>query len=369
MGKVKDLLKVAAVAAFIIALLSSLYVGINQLALRAATSRVEALPQHTISFNLPEPTSNTDDDATENDDPYEIQDTLVKYNESEEQNAQIEQSSENFVMPNIMIFENPRSEQWSSEVREKPPYALSMEEAAFIGAYYIWDVLGINIDGMYVQMHFINNSHDTGWFWYGPIQTGIDSSFIGMHWFGLVSRDINTPLSMLWPGTAARTYVHDWVLMFTIDAITGERLMLWYLDEFIVHPIEGIQEHRSNMNYVAEKTGWLDMNLDEQKAKLGLTTERLAAYTQSAKELAGRHFAGRYFDELVIVEISLVENSRLPLLYDGTINENGDFVFVPIKLRFEAIDNIGRKALIFYPIEATHRIRPGIFILQRNIPN
>ena len=360
MGKAKDFLKVTGAAAFIIALLSVSYVGINHLALRAATGRTETLPQHTVSFNLPELMQNTDDDVAEGGILYEIWDAPVEYSVSEELNAQHEQSSEGFVMPSLVIFENRRSEQWSSEVREKPPYALSMDEAAFIGAYYIWDVLGINIEGMYVQMHFINNTR-TGLFWYGPIAPFIDSSFTGMHWFGLVSRNMRA--SYLSPGLAAAEYGHYWVLMFAIDAINGERTMLWYLDQFLVSPMEQIQKHRNNMSLVAEATGWRNMNLDERKEKLGLTPGRLAAYTQSAKEVARRHFAGRYFDESVIVEISFVEHSRLPLVYDGAINEYGEFVFVPIKLRFEVVDNTGRAAIIVYPIESTHRLRPGIFVL------
>lgn len=350
MGRTRDFLKVALAVAFIIALLSASYIGINHLALTAAIGREEVLPKHTAAINLPEPVIEFNEQEVievfvGGGIPFDTRDIREEITDSIEQNVTPEHASESFVMPRLTIFVfEDRLDDFRS-YQAIPPYALSVEEAAFIGAYYVWDVLGKSIDGMYVRMLFNDSSLSTR-----------------THWVGFVSSNINAVMPQ--PGPAASEYARRYgVLQFTIDGVTGERIKLWYYDDFLVNPtFEEIEQHSNDMRYLAVSSGWSDMSLDERKAKVGLTPERLEAYLQAAMKLAVRHFMGRYFDESVISDINLVDYSRHPLIIDGVLNEKGDFVFVPVRLQFEATDNTGRAAIIRFPIETARWMSPGVYI-------
>ena len=400
MGKAKDLFKAALVVALVVAVLGGSYMGINHMALRAAANRTETLPLYSVSVDLPVPVRLTDGEekgggaSSENldlpagyyDDDgvfYESQCLLEEYydgdcvfnesryfqeeyGESDGHHPGYNERVEGFVMPNIVLFEFEFGIRYNTfcytPLTELPPNALSMEEAAFIGAYYAWDVLGIDIEGMYVQMHFLNNT-GVGLSWSGNIPSFLDSTFYGKHWHGVVATNINAlPMTMLqvWPRFAS--YRHYKVLQFAIDAITGERIMLFTVSQFLPLRTQVINTNHDIINDFADSIGWHDMSFDEQKAAAGLTPDRIAAYSMSAKELAGRHFAGRNFDESVIKDVSLVEESILRIMFDLSIDENGEKSMVPLRLKFEATHYSGRVATIILPIEPFQWIYPGIYI-------
>ena len=156
-AKGKEIMKVVAVSALSIGLFTTALVGANRVAHAAATDGTRTLPPIEATVVIP-------------------------------QNL----PPEGFVAPQFnLAVEGRRIGQWP----EAPSYALSMEEAALIGAEYIWEVLGESIDGKYVSMVFLE--------WLGRMQ-----------WHGMVVDLEAVPYTPT-------------LYNFAIDAITGERLELF----------------------------------------------------------------------------------------------------------------------------------------------
>ena len=315
MGKTKDFLKVSAVVAIIIALLGTLYMGINRLALTAATSRTEVLPRHAASVSLPDPNPEMQEVSANGGIPFERRDVRVDIND-----AQPAQLNESFITPRLTIFENPYQ-----HYHVIPPYALSIEDAALIGAYYIWDVFGRDIDGMYVRMMYSAHQFLTRSLWTGAVSTNLEA---------LIPQE-----------GAAGLYIRGRMYQFVIDGITGERIDIWRFSQDQGPPTQEELNAHANFRDAVVQSGWFEMSLEEQKDKIGLTPDLLAAYTQAAKELASRHF-----NTSSVVEIFLGDNSPNPVLtIDGGVDENGEEIFVLTTLMFTAIDDTGREALITIP--------------------
>jgi len=196
--------------------------------------------------------------------------------------------------PVLQVFDSPYS---------IPAAAMSPEDAAQIGAHYIWDVFGTNIDGILVQMSFND-----------------PSEMLNSWWEGYVLAD-----------------EHNY--SFTIDSITGERIDLI---RFQVHDIED-STARWELRQAAEEDnfnalaaiGWWDMDIDEQIAFAGVFSE-VIEHGQTALTLAMRHFNNSVVRNIRLE--SLHVDSLMPLSATGVTNIDS--------FQFVVTDSNGREAYI-----------------------
>lgn len=176
-NRVKDLLKIVGVTALTLTLAASAFLGINSLAF-AAAAKTELLSPVTAPVG---PDTKAADNALLSD----------------------------YKKPNITVI-------WDEGLDENgKPYptnipssdSLSPEEAAQIGAQYIWDMTGESIDGLTVKMIY------SSW-----------PSYSRSYWTG----DVIDPAEV--PKTPDRIQEH---YEFVIDAVTGDRVSLY---PYILYP-------------------------------------------------------------------------------------------------------------------------------------
>ena len=158
--------------------------------------------------------------------------------------------SETYLPPaveDIAIPDNPVPEETETlninltnvtvEETEIPSTALSMEEAAGIGAQYIMDIFGEDIDGMYIEFEFSDWDHMTRSMWFGVV-SGVyrNSTQRNLRIRELrdefATRSAASEYSIWIDDTYwyeimnAYPYIHGY-FYFMIDAITGERIDIW----------------------------------------------------------------------------------------------------------------------------------------------
>jgi len=151
-----------------------------------------------------------------------------------------------------------------------------MEEAAQIGAQYIWDVFGESIDGMYVEIMF------AAW----PSQSRT-------YWMGVVFP--SNPDSMETTDLQSRLHrAHNELYRFAIDAVTGLRVDISPGFGFIPQPSyeerQALSEWRMSGERLAWHIAWEEMSTAEHMSYLGLSQQDIQPYLQAAREFARRHF-------------------------------------------------------------------------------
>jgi len=162
---------------------------------------------------------------------------------------------------------------------------LSIEEASIIGGTYILDVFNENLDGMYMEMTFNYNPHISHSRWIGTIAPSPED--FGDEDEGFV------------PG----------LIMFTLDAMTGERLSISNHDvEFIHETINSLEEFEE-----------LFSEPDDDELEIMIAT--------------AHHYAQRHFDHEIAINITL------GIYYNGVT----DSAYFPSEtLTFVAADDEGR---------------------------
>ncbi|MCL1877787.1 MAG: hypothetical protein FWF80_02925 [Defluviitaleaceae bacterium] len=136
------------------------------------------------------------------------------------------------------------------------PAAMSPDEAAQIGASYIWQVFGTNIDGAEVEMWFADHA--------GMMHT----------WW------------------AGRVVVDDLLYNFTINAITGERIDIMRSNNWRTVQREELPAEQTDWWEVArviEETGWFEKSIDEQIA-FADAADQAREFKEIATTFAQRHF-------------------------------------------------------------------------------
>ena len=266
-----------------IGMLSATFLGVNHIALAAATSGTHSLP--------PIAATNVSDSTTS------------------------QTSNSTFLAPTLTVT-NP-FQQYRGAV---PSYALPMDEAAQLGANYIWDVFEESIDGMYVQMQFISSPGQTRTLWLGVVSENCLST--SAYFRGESSRLSALP-----------SY------QFTIDGITGERLDLiqFNRDQFsstprTSRPIEADMQFRESI----VDSGWFDKNASEQIVYLGLSPDYFDEYKQKARTIAEGHFN---LTTITSFDLNFV-------MVDWERAANDEIELIPSNLRFAAVDDTGREAII-----------------------
>ncbi len=153
--KGNEIFKTITASVLSIGLFSAAFMGMNNLAFAAATNKTETIPTVTTSVNLPV--------------------AEVKLPEGYKKAA-------------LTVYESADSHKRSTQV-------IPMQEAADIGAQYIWEMFGENIDGKVVEMDYRAYPFNTRTWWIGAVA------------------DSKSDLEN-----------HEAIYRFTIDAISGERI-------------------------------------------------------------------------------------------------------------------------------------------------
>ncbi|MCL2564636.1 MAG: hypothetical protein FWE24_02345 [Defluviitaleaceae bacterium] len=301
--KSKELVKVAIICSLSIGLFSSAFVGFNQLIFAAATNEPAPLPL-TPAY-------------------------MTAAQSLEQLTLEVEVEVETFIVPALTLIKSSYQ-----HFHPIPSSAMSMEEAAQIGAHYIWDVFGTNINGMYMQMMFAAHASQTNTWWTGTVYV----------------EDPDNPTQYYIVDSYGDEKFALPIYMFVINAITGGRIDISFMCPRVMPNSEGSNNHydtgtstllpidvnnRLSARMALLETGWFDMDINEQLAFAGLSEEAVKIYTQTAARLAKAQF-----------NISGVSDVQLAGLSANGMTGN---IVELAALNFTAIDNTGREAFISIP--------------------
>jgi len=216
--------------------------------------------------------------------------------------------------------------------------AMSMEDAAQIGANYILDIFGESIDGMYVELEFSDWDHMTRTLWNGSVSVNrrntlehrarlneLNEEFMARYNAGEDIEDIQADMGDLFLNynyTLARFY-------FAIDAVTGKRINLWQSTPEMIN--QQIPDPMAMDEYVEREWG----------GDWGAAFE--ADATPQQKEEFGQlamMYAQRHFNTTTVIDVSF-SNAFANLIYAG----NGNFNRT-VSVTFVATDETGREAMV-----------------------
>ena len=292
--KGKEVLKVIAVTALSIGIMSATFIGINSMAFAASANAVTSMSPVMASAAVTNTATNVS--ATQTTTP--------------ETTAQ----SESFQEPNITVVLPS-----AAFTRTPGANAMSHEEAAMLGAQYIWDMFGICIDGKTVTMNYQAFPSNIRTYWNGSIGRAF----------------VETPMEC---GDVFHSIVDDKeVITFTLDSITGERIDI----------------DRFNFGTPPPTTEWGMRIATEEELR---APTPLDGYIQIAKEHAARHF--------IHADVVSAEFTRIGR--PGTrFDENGYLIAISRGLVFDVTDSTGRVAEVTF-CETTHELL-GIMTIHNDI--
>ncbi|MDR1298719.1 MAG: hypothetical protein LBJ84_00510 [Oscillospiraceae bacterium] len=275
--KGNEIFKAAMAAVLSIALFSAAFVGVNNLAFAEATNKTESVPSAVTSGYTP------------------VAETEL---------------SDGYQNPALTVYEF-RDE-------HHPPAganAIPFEEAAQIGAKYIWDVLGKSIDGMTVEMAYRTWPSHTTSYWYGTVaETKEDLE--------MENRDLQ--------------------YFFIICAISGERKDIVNCKAKTPYPIKESSDAAPKIEIIeiTESTGISERGTGVYRITVPSAepnAEELEEFAKTAEEYAAKHFVG---SEVVKVDFDYAG----PECYDR--DEDGNLITVAHQLQFIVMDSIGREARV-----------------------
>jgi hypothetical protein len=262
-NKFNEIVKVLIVSVLSIMLFGTAFIGINGFALAAVTNRIITMPP-----------------------PSEVTNSILSY---------MDAVPENYPSPVITVIESAYV-----DVRLNNINALSAEQAAELGAQYIWEVLGENIDEKTVYMSYSILPSNTKFYWVGMV---MDSS-------------VET-------GSTRESFIQ-----FVINAVSGERTS-----------IHDMRKYDTDLPIKA-------MTLDEYNGLLTTTPVNIGKYMQLAKEYAQKHFN--------------LTDVKDDVAFDGiqVVTANGDrgssnnvILYKDTLLSFTVADQRGREAKITISME------------------
>jgi len=300
--RVREIAKIAAASILSIGLFSAALMGINSWAFARATNA-------TLSFPLPE-------------EDLEIHESLPQ---------------EDFTASELTISASP----WQV-YHEVSASAMSMEDAAQIGAQYILDVFGTCIDGMHIQLFFSAWPSSSRTHWHGTVYPSEAAMLEEMARQEAINealtRDINADVSAYTQINILTAPNYN----FSIDAVTGMRIDISYRNLRGVPTLDR-RDHDAAMSWrqTIVDSGWFDMDIYEQMNFVGLSSERLEAYAQTVKDLAQRHFNNSTVADVQLTFLNLGSSAdHTAVVLDG--------------LSFTATDDTGREAHIQLPSESAN---------------
>jgi hypothetical protein len=303
MKKSTEILKMAAVTVLSVAVFSASFLGINEVAFAAATGVTQPLhittapPPATQPITMPLLPTEIAQDAEEME----------------------------FVPPTVTLADMPMPAEWRRPSQDPPSYALSQEEAAQIGARYIWDIFGTCIDGMYVQLNFSDVPSMTNTWWSGEVSTREAMEKRHSIWADQFPAPGHNPII---PGRYS----------FIIDAVTGARIDIARIPD---SGGGGTRDAAIEARMALHTSGWFETDLPGRIALTGLTAEALDAYTEAARNVAKAHF-----NLTEVVEFELLDLSPNSVRTGTASVDLGS-------LRFTATDCAGTTADITIPAETS----------------
>ncbi|MCL2199621.1 MAG: LysM peptidoglycan-binding domain-containing protein [Defluviitaleaceae bacterium] len=225
-----------------------------------------------------------------------------------------------FTRPEITILESQN--QYRQPI---PASAISIEEAAQLGALYIWDMFAARIDGMYVEMHYSDHASSLRAYWSGRVAPTREALTIDR-------------------------YLFEPMFSFVIDAETGMRIDISYLGRNIRN-ILSEDELRSFLNWPTTpearelREAWESTILDI------LTPEEIEFYTQEAWDFAQRHF-----NNSTVVDVQLGQFGdgyiRIGPFSSPIFDEDGKVSLLTLGgFTFTVTDDTGRVAIVVIPVE------------------
>jgi|GEM_PF-1917653 len=342
--KVSEIMKIATATVLSIGIFSMAFIGVNGVAFAAATYGTQDIPSITETVNIPE-----------------------------------NLPPANFQLPAITVLEEVSD-------AERNAHALTTEEAAELGAQYIWEVFGESIDNKTVIMSYRNWQGMTRTYWQGVVMSNSgaelldnkdllsglvyhrfemtdltsgkiidESSFVFSSREASSDGTVYATVRFVASGEAAeinsrhinvRTVIADAVsgeeintgeglFMFLIDAGTGERIditSVWgtnsrNLTEEDMEKSMAIREIMSREFMAGNHTPY---TLSEEMKQFEMCEEVI-------KEYAQRHFNN---STVVNIELESVWGS------DFIIDSNENLIATDKTLRFAVTDDTGRVAMI-----------------------
>jgi len=216
--------------------------------------------------------------------------------------------------------------------------ALSMEEAAQVGAQYILDVFGVCIDGMYIEFQFSNWDHMTRSVWFGVVSDVYRNSLFLNQRTNELHDEI---MARIDAGECPETVRLDWQNMlekyqyipgcfyFFIDAVSGERIDIW-------------RNSTANRGWTRENSAIIEAYVERE---LGGNWGHL--FSQEADpaiieefSLIAAKYAQRHFNNSTVVDVEFSGEST-----SLTVDENNTVVRL-IQLNFQVTDDTGRIATV-----------------------
>ena len=305
--KGKETLKVVVASALAIGVFSAALIGANHLAFAAATNGTQVIPA-----------------------------AVTEVPASAPQNL----PPNGFQTPDLTVIGSPALGQHANNTASAS--AMSMEEAAQIGAQYIWDVFGESIDGMYVEMLF----------------SSVPSHSRAL-WIGIVFPD--NPASMEANDLQSRAHrAHNELYRFAIDAVTGLRVDIspgfGYVPQPSYEERQALNETLSVTMRISDEQmawhiAWEAMTTAERMTYLGLSQSDIEPYLQ-----AGREFARSHFNNSTVVYTTESFNV-LHNIIDRFATDTAGFGGII----FSVSDDTGREAEIWINA-GTRCLRPGLGI-------
>jgi len=311
--KIKEVIKVAVSSVLAVGLFGGFLVGLNIFTLQAAISGEIYIP------------------ATEN---VSVPDNPV---------------AEDFPAPSLTAIDI------SLYHDEASPLALSIDDAAQIGAQYIWDVFGQDIDGMYVELSYSSANRTTRSHWTGAVSAS-DRHTLARR--ALIDEMTDTFMYRIEAGDDPITIREEWVnytdyfeyvsgcFYFVIDAITGERIDIW-----IPFNVAFSIEQTSALHAYLERN-WGD-NLSAAFA-VEATPEQHEIFGPIAQEYGQRHF-----NNTAVVSVMFVEGFATLLYVDRNT------FYRDITLRYDVMDETGRIASV--SINESTRTATGISTMRNDM--
>ena len=249
----KEIIKVAMAAVLSIGLFSAAFAGANNFAFAAVTSKTESFP----------PVATVHISAAKIVAPEDYQEPELT----------------------VIVPDNP----WYAV----SPNAMTAEDAAALGALYIWDIFGERIDGKVVEMYYSAGESHTRAYWHGNVVDSLDDLY-----------------------------------SFTICAVSGERI-----------DISQEVSHVTGKDVSAALTELHnDLSRRDELVNLrsaGQPPENLDEYAQAAKDFAAKHFIATEIVSVAFVNVSAAK-------FD--LDERGKLFVAAWQLLFTVTDSTGREA-------------------------
>ena len=259
---------------------SALFIGANTIAFATANNR---------EVSLPETTTPVSTQAIENAIP------------------------EGYKSPSITVVENH-----DRNIGTKSPNALTAEEAAELGAQYIWEVMGESIDGATVELYYLSFPSSTRPYWYGNVIVGTRMEMLQNPVIGEDGQYVLDKDGYILMQDYQEFEVEEYSFYFILDGVTGERVSI---HRCILPEIRMMDPNRL-------PTPKTQQEVDAENAQFRAMSGQ---YQQLVEEYAQKHFNNT---KVVSVEYEL-GFSR----FDGIS-----------QLLFIAIDETGREANITFDI-------------------